>query len=271
MSANRLRWDGRPGWFEAWYITVAGRFWLRYSLLVPSDPERKGEAALWLACFIGEPTVRKTTFDLAALSTGPGGFPLELGPGRLTDTEAVGDGWELRLGGPERPFLHAPPLARALHLSQTQVAVAKPALELSGVVDGHKLERALGQQAHVWGTRHTRGWGFAHATVAPGRWVEALTVKLPRLPWLSFHATERGRSRLRLGGPAQPGSWCIGPYTLEAAQADFVGVTYLDPDGTPAYCWHTERARLYGPGLELDGVALEHGARAKLEGWPVSI
>jgi len=275
LTENRLRWDGRQGWYEAWYLTVAGLFWLRYSLLVPSDPDEEGEAALWLASFAGEPTVRKTVFPLEAFSTNRDGFPLELGPGRLTDTEAVGDDWELRLDGPERPFLHAPPLVRALRLSRTQVAVAKPALELSGTVDGQELDRALGQQAHVWGTRHAERWGWAHATLAPDRWFEGLTVKLPRLPQLGFHATERTRSRVRpIPNPNNTlllGEVRFGLYRLVAVREDFVGVTYRDPDGSEAYCWHTERARLRGPDLAADGVALELGSRAKLEGWPLSI
>ena len=102
---NALRWDSRPGWYEVWYVIVAGLFWLRSTIHVPSEPDREGEAALWFA---------------------------------------------------SRP-------------------------------------------------------------------------------------------------------------------ADFVGVTYRDPDGAPLYCYHTERARLRGPGVDADRASFEYACRAKLPGWTISV
>lgn len=284
MSANALRWDGRPGRYEVWYLTVGGSFWIRYALHVPTDPDADGECALWFGDFTRVPVMRRATFPLEALRTPRAGWPLELGPGRLTDTETTGEvegaRWSLRFDAAERPFAYAPALVRRLGLAATEVVVVKPALAVSGVVgvDGvsHELTSAAGQQAHVFGRRHADLWGWFHATLDGGRWVEGLVAKVEGLPRAAFYASEReARNGLfhvfRTPAELEPGRIRVGPYEVQARADEFVGVTYCDPDGAEVYCYHAERAQLRGPGIETGDAALEFGTRAKLEGWPLSL
>ena len=260
---NTLRWDGRRGWYEVWYLIVAGRFWLRYTIQVPSEQDADGEAALWLASFDGLPSARKHVFPLDAFRAAGGGWPLELGPATLADGRATGPGFELELRALASP---ADPLPRAVRpLARTRFLLAQPVVEVSGTIEGVELDRALGTQAHVFGTRHAERFGWAHAGAPDGSYVELLTAKAKGLPELSFRGGRFVRASL------EPGLWRIGGYRVEADPADFLGVTYRDPDGTPLYCYHAERARLFWPGRGTVEAAFEFATRAKLQGWTISL
>ena len=251
-----MQWDGRPGRYEVWYLIVAGRFWLRYTLHVPSDPEKDGAAALWFADFTGVPRARKATFPLDAFRTPREGWPIALGTGSLADAEATGevDGatWRLSFSPDEKPAPLVPHVLRPV--ASTFAVVTKPALAISGevVVDGvrHDLDAAPGAQAHLWGRRHADRWGWFHAADAEG-----LVVKAAGLPQLAFLDGRFAR------GEAAPGRVRVGTRVVEAPKESFVGVTYHDPDGSEVYCYHSEHA----------GIALEYGTRAKLDGWPISV
>lgn len=254
MSANALRWDGASGRYEVWYLIVSGKFWFRYTLRVPRDGD--GEAVLWFAAFTDSPVARKRVFPLEEFRTTGPGWPIEIGPGRLTDREAVGEvdgaSWRLSLAGGEQPAHQVPRILRPL--ASTLLVVTKPTLSISGevVVDGlrHELDAAPGTQAHLWGKRHADSWGWFHTPDAEG-----LVVKAAGLPRLAFLDGRFAR------GDAQPGRVRVGRRIVEAPRESFVGVTYHDPDGSEVYCYHSEHA----------GVALEYGTRAKLDGWPLSI
>jgi hypothetical protein len=235
--------------YDAWYLVVAGRLWLRHT----------SEPAVWFADFTDTPTVRKERYA--------GELPFA---DRVSGAVA-GASWDVRVLGGGPPFSYVPaPLAP---LASTQVVLERPAATVDGVVEvegrRYELRGAPAQVAHVGGRRHADRWGWFHAPLARGGWLDGLVAKSARLPQLAFYVRD-GRRRWT-SGSAEPGRVRIGSYVVEANPGDFVGVTYHDPDGSEVFCWHTERGRLSGGGLVAEGVALEFGSRAKVDGWPISI
>jgi hypothetical protein len=225
------------------YLVVGGELWLRRTTHPP---------AVWFADFSATPRVWREPYEGVEL-------PLR------------GAHWDLQLSGDARPFAYTP---RALErFASTQVVVERPTVRVTGAVevDGvrRELHDASGELAHVFGRRHADRWGWFHAALPDGGWLDGLVAKAARLPQLAFHVRDGRRTWAR--GAAEPGRMQVGPYTVSAAREDFVGVTYTDPNGAELWCWHTERARLAGGGLDVHNVALEYGSRARVRGWPISI
>lgn len=232
---------------DAAYLVVNGRLWLRRT----THPR-----AVWFADFVGAPTARRERYEETA-------FPL---------AGACGDArWELTLRDGSPPFHYFPAWLRGI--ASTNVFVEHPAVRVDGWFEiggeRHELQDAPGELAHVRTRRHADEWGWFHAALPDGGWLDGLVGKAKGLPRVAFHARDGRRRWAR--GRAAPGVLHVGPYTVEAPRDSFVGVTYADPDGSEVYCWHSERARLTGGGLEVERVALEYGSRARVDGWPISI
>ncbi len=242
---------------EAHYVIVAGVLWLRLT----------NEPAVWLADWTGAPTARK--WQVAELPH------MDAAGTRGAVADAA---WDLEFRGAGRPYAFPHPFARPV--ATTRFVVEEPLLSVSGwfEVDGtrHELDGLPGHRARVWSTRYADEFVWAHANVDAERWVELLAARVPRLPLLAAYADERRAVNAPwrmpfVGNDLAPERSRVGPYEVSAARDDFVGVTYHDPDGTPLYCYHTERARLTGAGVQAVDVAYEFASRRKLEGWTVSI
>jgi hypothetical protein len=287
MDANDLRWDGRTGHYEVWYVAATDPasgvgLWLRFTVHAPLRGD--AECALWCLAMErdGWRFARKAPFAVERLEAERDPFRLRLAGADLSDRGSAGEigadcAWELSWA-PRLPAAgHVHPLLRRAGVARTDLVLAHPALELSGTVRlGERtlaLDRAGGGQAHLWGSEHAARWAWTHASdlhgvdgsPRPDAYVDAVsafvrragrelgpsTPVVARLLGDDFRAT----SPLRVArAPSRFGlsSWRFeavdGARRLEAEvdapRASLAGVTYHDPDGTPAYCYNSEVASL---------------------------
>jgi hypothetical protein len=178
MGANDLRWDGRPGHYEVWYVTLTDPasgigVWLRHTLHAPAGGAGgRAECSLWLLAMApdGDRFARRETFPASELEASTDPFRLCLGGADLSDRGAAGavaDGaWELSWEPRLAPYEPVHPLARRSGLAQTVFVLPHADLEISGTLRllerTLELDHARGAQAHVWGTRHAERWAWTH-------------------------------------------------------------------------------------------------------------
>lgn len=237
--------------YETTYVIVAGVAWIRRSRVEAADGTV--DDTVWAVTFgDGAPVVRRA----------PWSEGIDVHRGRIDDFD-----WELEWRELEPPFeTPAGPLRR---IAPTRMRTW-PALAVTGRVGDRRVEGAPGHTAHLQGKRHARSWGWAHASTADGDWVHLLTATAPPLPRLAQHGRRGAPPRLPLARSSIAETEVrVGPYTVDAPRETFIGLRYVDTDGSSIWCYHSERGRLRGPGVELDGVAVEIAARAPLDGWSV--
>lgn len=178
---NALRWDGTPGHYEVYYLTLTDRTtgvgaWIRYSMLAPLRPSTASEScALWLVVF--DPHERPpwrfgklASFDIAQLRAQTEPFELNLAGATLTDRSMTGAfndvAWDLRWSSPPAGHRHVHPALSRTGVARTELVMPHPDLEIAGeiTVPGRRvvLSDARGQQAHLWGSKHARSWAWAH-------------------------------------------------------------------------------------------------------------
>ncbi len=178
---NALRWDGTPGHYEVYYLTVTDRTagigaWVRYSMLapLPSSGEH-ASCALWVVTVDPRerPAVRfgeMASFGIEQLRAQTEPFELNLAGAMLTDRSMTGalNGvtWDLCWSSAPAGLRHVHPAVSRARLASTELVLAHPDLEIDGEITagGRRLELsgARGQQAHVWGSKHARSWAWAH-------------------------------------------------------------------------------------------------------------
>lgn len=237
--------------YETDYVIVAGIAWIRRTR-VETDTGRV-EESMWLTTFDeGRPDVHKAAAGTMSIESG----------------EIAGTSWELSWSALAPPFETPHRLLR--RFAPTRLTTT-PAIAVHGRIGDRVLSGAPGHTAHISGRRHARSWGWAHASTAEGRWVHLLAASAPPLPRASQYATERRAPGLPLArSRIEPPHLTVGPYAVEAPVESFVGLRYLDTDGSEIWCYHSEAAHLDAKGDDFYGAAMEIAVRAPIPGWRVA-
>jgi len=300
-TANRLRWNGAPGHYEVYYVSLTDRgsglgLWIRYTMVAPVEGE--GTCSLWfMATGDGAPIGRKADYPVSRLNARADPFRLELADAVLADYHMTGAfedvAWDLHWSPSGGPYEHVHPLLK--RIAATELTLPHADLYVQGTVRiGDReitLVDARGGQAHLWGTKHANRWAWLHCNDfedaagqrVPDTFLDGVSVFVPRLgrelgpntPVVGRFAGEDFISTGPRRVTANDSRFALTGWRLEALDGrrrivaeidadreDLVGVTYHDPDGDLAYCYNTEVATLRVGVWERD--------RGHFGGWRLS-
>ncbi len=203
---NSVQWDGEPGHYEVYYLTLTDPassvgVWLRFSLLAPNDPAEAPTAALWLLAMDPRTGRRpvfgaKQTFSIETLRSERHPFALHIDNAVLTDAGSSGSfaevEWDLRWAPNQHGYEHVHPILRRAAIAKTVLVLPHADLEIEGTIrfgaERLRLTGARGAQAHLWGSKHASSWAWVHCNDfttlggerAPGVFVDGVSVRVPR-------------------------------------------------------------------------------------------
>jgi hypothetical protein len=284
---NTLRWDGSPGHYEVHYLTTTDPrtgvgLWIRQTMLAPLGGGDPTCSAWFMATFPDAPAVaRKITLPATEMSAEAAPFRLRTGPAELTDDSMRGSvedaSWDLRWQ-PGKGYQHVSPLLQRAKIAKTILVLPHGDVAVSGTVtlpDGRelRLDGAHGGQAHLWGSKHSARWTWAHCgdfadadgASQAGTFVDGVSVFVPRLgrevgpssPVVGRILGEDFLATSPLAVLRAPSRFALTSWTFEATagsrriagevdapRESLVGVTYTDPDGDQAYCYNSEVASM---------------------------
>ncbi len=205
-NPNALRWNGRPGHYEVYYLTLTDPAtgvgaWIRYTMLAPRAPAEPASCSLWFSTMDPRPGARpvlgrKANYPIERMRAQSDPFEVAVGEALLTDSGMRGAfedvSWDLRWIPAGAAYAPVNPLLHRLGLAGTAFVVPHADLTIDGqlTVGGERLEisAARGGQAHVWGSKHARSWAWLDCNdlqtldgePAPGTFVEGVSAIVPR-------------------------------------------------------------------------------------------
>lgn len=250
MDFNRRTWNGRPGHYEVWYVTLNHGdrgYWIRTTLRAPRDGEPEG--AHWFVEFVPGRAPRAWKDKIA---------PPE-GPhfrGRAGEAE-----WDFEIRSDQKVLRMIPATVRGF--VGTKFVTPHFDARISGTLrvgaEEIRLDGARGTQSHLWGKGYGPGWAWAHASFEGGAF-EAIAGKKPAL--IGLHARHNGRRwnlntllaavRNRSIRPPGPEGWRFSGTThnreivgeIACDPHHMAGVTYVGPSGEKIYCYNSEIATI---------------------------
>ena len=207
LAPNAMRWKGRPGHYEVYYLTLTDRatgvgVWIRYTMLAPRPGvDGAASAALWFSAMDPRPggvsrLGRKATFPVERMRVHADPFTVEIDGATLTDTGMRGAfedvSWDLRWVPSGHAYEHVHPVLRRTKVAKTVLVLAHADLAIDGTLEfaGERLELngCRGAQAHLWGSKHAGSWAWVHCNdfttldraPASGDFVDGVSAMVPR-------------------------------------------------------------------------------------------
>lgn len=240
---NRMVWDGRPGHYEVWYLTVSDRasgtgFWIRYTVEAPRPGDGEPYVQLWFSRFDqrdGTFGVNQR-FPVATLNAVAEPFSVRIGDAELRHDGMRGGvrgaghdiTWDLRWRPGRATHHHLPSLFYKIPVD-TRVLSPSPAVTVDGTitVDGRRydLAAAPGGQSHVWGKKHAYAWAWGHCNAFEGEdptrtFFESISARLKRgqiiIPTLTVFTLHMDGEEIAFRDP----------FTLPLARSDFQTGSY---------------------------------------------
>jgi hypothetical protein len=205
---NALQWNGAPGHYEVYYLTLTDPatgvgLWLRYTMVAPLQKTgQPATASLWFLAMdprAGKASTigRKATVPVDRLRAQNDPFELSIDDAVLTDSGMRGAfedvAWDLRWQPSGRAYEHVHPALQKLGVAKTILVLPHANLIIDGTVEiaGERLELsgARGGQAHLWGSKHASSWAWVHCNdftneqgePVPGAFIDGVSVVVPRL------------------------------------------------------------------------------------------
>lgn len=208
VDANALQWDGGPGHYEVYYLTLTDPttgvgVWIRYTMVAPlATTGEPATAALWFLAMDPRTASRRTvghkaTFAIEQLQAQSGPFELRIAESTLSDQGMTGAlenvAWDLRWSPSPKPYESVHPVLRRSGVAKTVLILPHADVSIDGTITfaGERLELSgvRGGQAHLWGSKHASSWAWAHCNdfrkldgePVPGAFVDGVSVFVPRL------------------------------------------------------------------------------------------